>query len=109
MTRKGIYFRDNSCLLLFFLLCHRIPAASYFIIEIPEMAQKGICFRVHSGFSLFYSNHLTMLGIPFNSFWIYSRLAIFALVSSRFKRRVLSELNSSIVASFMSPSLKYLS
>jgi len=53
--------------------------------------------------------YLTIFGIPFNSFWMYSRLAIFALVSSRFSRFVLSELNSSIVARLTSPSLKYLS
>lgn len=28
----------------------------------------------------------TKFGIPFNSFWIYSRLAIFALVSFRLRR-----------------------
>lgn len=51
----------------------------------------------------------TRFGIPFSSFWIYSILAIFSLVSSNFKRWVLSELNSSMVARLVSSSLKYLS
>ena len=54
-------------------------------------------------------HYFTMLGIPLSSFWIYSSEAILALVSSRFSRRVLSELNSSMVARLASPSLKYLS
>ena len=53
--------------------------------------------------------YFTIFGIPFSSFWMYSSEAIFAFVSSRFSRFVLSELNSSIVARFTSPSLKYLS
>ena len=54
-------------------------------------------------------HYLTIFGIPFSSFWMYSSEAIFAFVSSRFNRFVLSELNSSMVARLTSPSLKYLS
>ena len=54
-------------------------------------------------------HYFTMLGMPFSSFWMYSSEAIFAFVSARSSRRVLSELNSLMVARFVSPSLKYLS
>ena len=44
-----------------------------------------------------------------SSCWMYSRLAILALVSSRFNCLVLLELNSSIVTALTLPSVKNLS
>ena len=55
------------------------------------------------------SHYLATLGMPASSFWMYSRDAILALVSSRLRRRVLLELNSSIRTRLVSPSLKNLS
>ena len=45
----------------------------------------------------------------FSRFMIYSRLAIFSLVSCRLSRSVLLELNSSMVTRFTLPSVKNLS
>ena len=54
-------------------------------------------------------HHLARLATPLSSFWMYSRLAILALVSSRLRRRVLLLLNSSMVTALTLPSLKNLS
>ena len=56
-----------------------------------------------------YLHYFAMFSTPLSSFWIYSRAAILALVSSRSSLRVLSELNSVSVDRWESPSVKYLS
>ena len=55
------------------------------------------------------SYYFATLAIPFNSFWIYSREAILAMVCSTLRRVVLSELNSESSQRLVSPSEKYLS
>ena len=52
-------------------------------------------------------HYFARFSTPFNSFWIYSRAPILAIVSSKLRRYVLSELNSSMVARFTSPLVKY--
>ena len=52
-------------------------------------------------------NYFAIFTMPLSSFWMYSNEAILALVSSRFRRRVLSELNSNNSHRFESPSVKY--
>ena len=54
-------------------------------------------------------HYFARLATPLSSFWMYSRLAILALVSSRLRRRVLLLLNSSMVTALTLPSLKNLS
>ena len=80
-------------------------------LPVPDILQLRTKVLTHEplGAGHKYFHYLTIFGIPFNSFWMYSREAIFAFVSSRFRRFVLSELNSSIVARLTSPSTKYLS
>ena len=79
--------------------------AAFDVIElgakVPAHKTLGACYQ-----NLHYFARLAM---PLSSFWMYSREAIFSLVSSRFRRRVLSELNSSMVTRFVSPSVKNLS
>ena len=79
--------------------------AVFYVVQLSTevLAYEPFC-ACHKDFHYF-----ARFSIPFNSFWIYSRDAIFSLVSSRFRRRVLSELNSVIVTCLVSPSLKNLS
>ena len=55
------------------------------------------------------SDYFAILSSPLSSFWIYSKEAILAFVSSKLSRFVFSELNSVNVTLFSSPSEKYLS
>ena len=73
-----------------------------------ELGAKVLSYEtLGSGYK--YLHYFARLAIPLSSFWMYSRLAILALVSSRLRRRVLSELNSSMVTRLESPSVKNLS
>ena len=76
--------------------------------DVIELGAKVLPYEtLGSGYK--YLHYFARFAIPLSSFWMYSRLAILALVSSRLRRRVLSELNSSMVTRLESPSVKYLS
>ena len=101
------------------LLWSRIDVVLKYFIDLEISIAAGLAFfyvvqlaakvLAHESFGAGNQNlhYFARFSTPFNSFWIYSRAPILAIVSSKFRRYVLSELNSSMVARFTSPFVKY--